>query len=199
MATPMKTPTAPCSFAPSPLLPRPLLVLLVLVVAPACTDDSREGPVTELEEVTANQILYGTSQRLTRNGVQEGLLEADSIYMWDDSTHVRIFGLVVFLYNEFGHEKGRVTAVSGRLSEMGRQLWAYGDALLDLPADEMNDRRIIRSEELFFDLDDERIWTGVAVRMQRGLCDVTGDGFESDLSFNNLIIEAPREAGCSEP
>lgn len=182
----------------APISLRSLALSSLFVLASACTDDSREGPVTELEEVTANQILYGTSQTLTRNGVQEGLLEADSIYMWDDSTHARIFGLVVFLYDERGHEKGRVTADGGRLSEIGNQLWAYGNALLDVPEDEMNERRIIHSEELYFDMDQERIWTGVAVRMQRGLCEVTGDGFESDLSFNNLTIEAPREGGCSE-
>lgn len=170
----------------------------LLVPIPACTDDSEEGQLTDLEEFRANQTLYVTSRNLTRDGIQEGRLEADSIHMWDDSTHVRVYGLVVLLFDDRGREKGRVTADGGRLSSIGNELWAYGNALLSVPEDEMNERRNIHAEELFFDLERERIWTTVAVRMERGECEVTGDGFDSDLSFNNLTIEAPREGGCAE-
>ncbi len=209
METPANTPTAIRSVAlaargrnPHGIRSRGFihgLLPCLLLLAAACTGDTGEGPITELEEVTADQILYGTAQSLTRGGVQEGLLEADSIYMWDDSTHVRIFGLRVLLYDERGREKGRVTAEGGRLSDVARELWAYGNALLSVPADELSEARDIFADELFFDLDGERIWTGVPVRMQRGDCQVLGDGFDSDLSFNNLTIEAPRDGGCSEP
>lgn len=170
----------------------------LIVLTPACAGDSDDGQLTDLEEFRANQTLYVTTRNLTREGVQEGRLEADSIHMWDDSTHVRVYGLTVLLFDERGREKGRVTAEGGRLSSVGNELWAYGNALLTVPEDELNERRNIRAEELFFDLERERIWTGVAVNMQRGNCAVTGDGFESDLSFNNLTIEAPREGGCTE-
>lgn len=182
---------------PNPLRCAALSWLLLL--APACTSDTGDGPPTDLEEFRANQTLYGTSRVLTRDGVLEGRLDADSIHIWDDSTHYRVYGLVVLLFDDRGREKGRVTADGGRLGTVTNELWAFGDALLSVPEDEMNERRNIHADELFFDLDSEQIWTTVPVRMERGACEVTGDGFNSDLSFNNLTIVAPREGGCSEP
>lgn len=170
----------------------------LVILTPACMEDSEDGQLTDLEQFRANETLYVTSRNMTREGVQEGRLDADSIHIWDDSTHVRVYGLTVLLFDERGRETGRITAEGGRLSTVGNELWAYGNAQLTVPEDEMNERRHIRAEELFFDLERERIWTGVAVNMQRGNCTVTGDGFESDLSFNNLTIEAPREGGCTE-
>ena len=174
------------------------LVLSFVAGIAACTTGGEDGPLTELEDVAADETVYVTSRNLTRDGVREGMLEADSIHIWQDSTHACVYGLTLLLYNAQGREKGRVNADAGRLSREGAELWAYGNAVLDVPADEMNEERRIEADELFFDLDSERIWTNVPVRMMRGGCRVTGDGFETDLSFNDLRIEAPREGGCPE-
>ena len=180
-------------------LPRFLSLALSLLAATAgCTSAGDDGPPTELEEVAADETLYDTSIKLTRDGVQEGTLDADSIHRWQDSTHTRIYGLTLFLFDERGREKGRVTADAGRMSSVGSELWAYGNALLGVPADELNEAREIEADELFFNMDSDRIWTHVPVRMERGGCQVTGDGFETDLSFNDLRIEAPKDGGCSE-
>ena len=179
-------------------LPRVLLALSLTAASAGCSAGTDEGPISELDEVAAENVLYGTSRTLTRNGIQEGLLEADSIHMWRDSTHSRVYGLTLFLYDERGREKGRVTADGGRLSTLRAELWAFGSALLSVPADELNEAREIEADELHFELDRDRIWTRVPVRMMRGGCEVTGDGFDTDLSFNDLRIESPREGGCSE-
>lgn len=186
---------------PETRLPARFLFLAFCLVsaAAACTAGGEDGPLTELEEVAADQTIYDTSIKLTQDGVQEGTLEADSIHMWQDSTHQRVYGLTLLLFDEWGREKGRVTADAGRMSSDGSsELWAYGNALLSVPADELNEAREIEADELFFNMDSDRIWTHVPVRMERGGCRVTGDGFETDLSFNDLRIEAPKDGGCSE-
>lgn len=176
-----------------------LIIAFSLAAAAAgCTTGGDDGPLTELEEVAADEILYVISRNLTRDGVREGMLEADSIHMWRDSTHARVYGLTLLLHDGQGREKGRVTADAGRLGSVSAELWAYGNALLSVPADELNEEREIEADELYFDLDSERIWTNVPVRMMRGGCRITGDGFETDLAFNDLRIDAPREGGCSE-
>ncbi len=186
-------------FSENGKLPRGLfLAPCFLLAAMGCTAGGEDGPPTELEDVNADEVLYDISTNLTRDGIQEGLLEADSMYMWMDSTHVQIHGLTLLLFDERGREKGRVTADGGQLSNVSRQLWAYGNALLSVPADELNEAREIEADELHFDMESDRIWTDVPVLMERGGCRVTGDGFQSDLSFNDLRIEAPREGGCSE-
>lgn len=186
---------------PGPTRTLPPFLFFTLFFLPAvavCTAGGEDGPPTELEEVAADETLYDTSVKLTQDGVQEGTLDADTIHMWRDSTHTRIYGLTLFLYDERGREKGRVTADAGRMSSVSNELWAYGNALLTVPADELNEAREIEADELFFNMDSDRIWTHVPVRMVRGGCRVTGDGFETDLSFNDLRIEAPKDGGCSE-
>lgn len=174
------------------------LCLSPLPAATGCTTGGEEGPLTELEEIAADNVLYNISINFTRDGIQEGMLDADTVYMWQDSTHQRIYGLTLTLFDERGRAKGTVTADAGRMSEVSQELWAYGSALLSVPADELNEAREIEAEELFFDLEADRIWTHVPVRMERGGCRVTGDGFQTDLSFNDLRIEAPKEGGCDE-
>lgn len=190
-----------CQPSTTRTLPRCLLIALsLLAAAAACTSEGDDGPLTELEEVAADQTLYDTSINLTRNGVQDGMVDADSLHAWNDSSHVRVYGLTLFLYDEQGREKGRVTADAGRMNIDGvsNDLWAYGNALLSVPADELNEAREIEADELFFDMERDRIWTHVPVRMMRGGCRITGDGFQSDLSFNDLRIDAPKEGGCPE-
>lgn len=174
------------------------LCLSLLPAAAGCTTGGEEGPLTELEEIAADNVLYNISINFTRDGIQEGMLDADTVYMWQDSTHQRIYGLTLTLFDERGRAKGTVTADAGRMSEVSQELWAYGSALLSVPADELNEAREIEAEELFFDLEADRMWTHVPVRMERGGCRVTGDGFQTDLSFNDLRIDAPKEGGCDE-
>ena len=57
-------------------------VLLLALAASACSTESEQGPATELDAVNADEIVYGVSRKLTREGVQEALLFADSMFMW---------------------------------------------------------------------------------------------------------------------
>ena len=180
-------------------LPSRLTLFLALAVAvsacAACSTGSEEGPTTELEEINADEIVYGVSRRLTREGVQEALLYADSMFMWRDSAYARGMGLTLIIFDEQGRRRANIEADGGRLSNAGNELRAYGNALLRIPASGQE----IRTEELNFTPDEDRIWSDRHVVMRESGCVVEGDRFQADMSFDDLKIWGTREGGCSEP
>lgn len=161
----------------------------------ACSTESEEGPTTELEEVNADEIVYGVSRRITREGVQEARLFADSMYLWRDSAYARVVGLTLYFFDEQGRRRANIEADGGRVSNVGNELRAYGNAVLRIPATGQE----IRTEELNFAYDENRVWSDRHVVMRESGCVVEGDRFTADLSFDDLKIWGTREGECSEP
>lgn len=175
----------------------PLYLALAAAVSShaACSTESEEGPTTELEEINADEIVYGVSRRLTREGVQEALLFADSMFMWRDSAYARVIGLTLIVYDEQGRRRANIEADGGRLSNAGNELRAYGNALLRIPGTGQE----IRTEELNFAPDEDRVWSDRHIVMREAGCVVEGDRFQADMSFDDLKIWGTREGECGEP
>lgn len=172
----------------------PRLALFVALAAPACSTESEQGPATELDAVNADEIVYGVSRRMTREGVQEALLFADSMFMWRDSTYARVIGLTLIVFDEQGRRRANIEADGGRISKAGNELAAYGNAVLRIPATGQE----IRTEELNFAPDEDRIWSDTHVVMRETGCVVEGDSFQADMSFDDLKIWGTREGECAQ-
>ena len=174
----------------------PFLALAALALGgAACSTEPEAGPATELAAIDADEIVYGVSRRITQEGVQEALLYADSLYMWRDSAYARVIGLTLFVYDEQGRRRAQIEADGGRLSSAGNELTAYGNAVLTITGTDQE----IRTEELNFAPDDDRVWSDRHVVMRESGCVVEGDRFQADMSFDDLKIWGTREGECSEP
>ncbi len=161
----------------------------------ACGSPSDETAPAELLAAGADHVTYGVTRRFSRDGVEEALMRADSMYMWDDSSRVRMMGLTLEVFTEGGGRRAVITAERGRMDTAGEELVATGNAVLSIPAE----GREIRSAELRFVLAvgmERRIETDSAVTMREGSCTVRGDGLRSDLSFDELRIIGTREGEC---
>lgn len=169
----------------------PVLVLgLTGCVAPA-----GETAPAEFSTAGADHVTYGVSRRFSREGVEEALLRADTMYMWDDSSRIRLMGLTLEVFSEGGSRRALITADRGRMDLAGEELVASGNAALSIPSE----GREISSAELRFVLAgsrERRIETDSAVVMREGDCTVQGDGLRSDLSFDELRILGVREGVC---
>lgn len=166
-----------------------------LLWATACGDQAGDASPAELVTVHADHITYGVTRNFSREGVREARLLADSMYMWDDSTSVMLIGLTLEVFNENGGQRAVITAEEGRMNADSDELVARGNAVLNIPGD----ARELRSAELWFVLDrrDNRIWTDSAVVMREGDCQVEGERFQTDFSFEELRIWGTREGECS--
>ena len=95
---------------------RPALFTVSLfgaLFAAACQDGGDEAALTELESIDADQIVYGATRTISEQGVRSALLNADSMFVWEDSAFVRINGLFLTVYDEDGRRRANITAEWG--------------------------------------------------------------------------------------
>ena len=147
----------------------------------------------ELAALEADYIIFGLTDYLTRRGVREALVEADTALVFQDSTVVLLRGNVkLTAYNEeLGTERAIVTSDRGRLDTASNELHAEGNAVLLIRAD----GRRIESYELRYTPDFDQIQSDSATVMYDGDEVVEGTSFTSDLNFERLFIRNARTRG----
>jgi LPS export ABC transporter protein LptC len=147
----------------------------------------------ELEAMEADYIIFGLTDNVTRAGVREFVVEADTALVFQDSTIVLLRGNVTLTaYNEdLGTEKAVVTSDRGRLDNSTNEMLAEGNAVLLIRAD----GRRIESYELRYTPERDRIQSDSSVVMYDGDDVVEGTRFNSDLNFERVIIVNARTRG----
>lgn len=163
----------------------PGAVLLLVPLFGAC-EEPTATPVAEdaLREMQADAVMYGMQDYLTTEGVRSGLIEADTAYVYNDSSVVKMWGLDMTLFEEDGSQRARVTAERGTLHRRSEQMLAQGDVVLVVD----QGRRRVESPELHYDPTNERIWSDSnSVYIENGRT-TGGTCFRSDLDFQNLTV-----------
>ncbi len=160
----------------------------------ACTDGPPGMVVDpELAAMEADYIIFGLTNFLTRQGIREAVVEADTALVFQDSTVVLLRGNVrLTAYNEeLGTEKALVTSDRGRLNTATNELFAEGNAVLLIRAD----GRRIESYELHYIPDSDLIRSDSATVMYDGDSIIEGTSFTSDLNFERVVILNGRTRG----
>ena len=160
----------------------------------ACTEGPPRMVVDpELAALEADYIIFGLTDYLTRRGVREAVVEADTALVFQDSTVILLRGNVkLTAYNEeLGTEKAIVTSDRGRLDMTSNELHAEGNAVLLIRAD----GRRIESYELRYTPDLDQILSDSATVMYDGDDVVEGTSFSSDLNFERVFIRNARTRG----
>lgn len=169
---------------------RPMAVILSLALS-GCEGESREVPLSpDLEAMEADNVVYGLEHVMTRNGVREAIVRADTAFFFRDSTIVMLRGQVhlTSFDTERGDEIADVTAEWGRLNSSNNALLARGNAVLKIRAQ----GRRIESAELHYAPDRDRIWSDSASVMYMEDRIIRGSGFDSDLNFRRPTIRNAR-------
>ena len=169
-------------------------VVLLVLGASAC-EENGDTPVVaeELTELNADNVVYGMTQILTREGVREAVVEADTAYFYQDSSAVRLRGVRMTLFEEDGAERARVVARRGRLEPRRREMVGRDEVVLTITGEE---ERRIETDELHYSSTQDRIWSDTYTVMEEGGEVTCGTAFRSDLDFENVYIEQARTANC---
>jgi lipopolysaccharide assembly outer membrane protein LptD (OstA) len=169
-------------------------VLAAGLLLAACTDDTPRMVVDpDLEAIEADYIIFGLTDYLSRFGIREAIVEADTAFVFSDSTVVLLRGNVKLtaFHEELGTEKAVVTADRGRLDTSTNELLAEGNAVLLIQAD----GRRIESYELRYIPEDDRIRSDSSTVMYEVDRIMEGTSFTSDLNFENVVILNGRTRG----
>ncbi len=159
-------------------------LILLLVSASACTEGDDQPGAVELDTIVADQVLFGVSQNIGVEGVREAMLQADSLFMWEDSTHVHIEGLHLTIFDTEGRQRATIDAERGQLSAGSNELIAKGDVVLVVA----EENREIRSQELRFAPETDRIWTDSAFTMAVDGCQVSGTRLAANMNFTEWQV-----------
>jgi LPS export ABC transporter protein LptC len=134
--------------------------------------------------IEADAVVFDMEDYLTDDGIRSGVILADTAYVFDDSSEVRMWGVEMTLYHEDGAERAHVTSERGTLDRQTEEMTAYGNVVLVV--DQGAQR--VESPELHYDPNGDRIWSDSNSvftrdgRVTRGTC------FRSDLSFRSYTV-----------
>ncbi len=139
-----------------------------------------------LQEMEADNVIFGMTSYLSSTGVREGRVQADTAYMFADSSVVQLRQMEITFYDEEGREVATVTGLRGRWSPESDEWVARGDVELFVHTDSSQ----LESQEIHYDPNRDRIWSDSATVQTMPDGTVTrGTSFQSDLDFNNVRIE----------
>lgn len=146
----------------------------------------------DVQEMEASNVFFGMTSYLTSSGVREGRVQADTAYMFADSAVALLRRMTITFYDEDGREIATVTGQRGRWRQDDDAMVARGDVVLLVYADSSR----IESQEIHYDPNAERIWSDSATvqTLQDGTV-TSGSSFESDITFENILIRDIRGGG----
>jgi len=103
-----------------------LIALLALALLAACNEGGGVKPSTVVSASdSADQVLYGFVHFLTRDGVREGRVEADTAYFYDPTQTTILRNMKLSFIDSAGNENATIT------SKIGTYKWQTGDMIAD--------------------------------------------------------------------
>ena len=172
---------------------RSMLAALGFAAAAAC-DQPLETRVAgaDIQEMEASNVIFGMASYLTSSGVREGRVQADTAYMYADSAVALLRQMQITFYDEDGREVATVEGLRGRWRQDDDAMVARGDVVLLVHSDSSR----IESQEIHYDPTAERIWSDSAtVQTLKDGTVTSGSSFESDITFENILIRDIRGGG----
>lgn len=167
------------------------LVVLVASVVAACSPEGAKPNVIVTAADSADQVLYGFTHFVTRNGVRESQIHADTAFFYDPSQTTILRNMRLVFIDSTGAENATV------VSTRGTYLWQTGNMVAESNAVlTTRDGRVLKSERLRYDAEKKTLSTDLPFTYDNKGEHVTGQGFVSDLGFQNIVAKQP--AGVSK-
>jgi LPS export ABC transporter protein LptC len=170
------------------------IAAIAAVAAAACQEDLETTTVAnEFMQGIDAPVVWGMVSYITANGVRQARVRADTAFTFADSAKVDLRVMSVDFYDEAGIERATVRGARGEWNQDTDVMVARGDVELLVHSDSS----IIRSPEIHYDPNNDRIWSDSATsRTMRDGTETRGSSFESDIEFTNIrILNVRGDAG----
>lgn len=165
------------------------LVLLIVGALGACNELQNTTVADEFMQGIDAPVVFGMVSYITANGIRQARVEADTAFTFADSAKVDLRVMRVIFYDEAGAERATVEGTRGEWNQDTDLMVARGDVELLVHSDSS----VIRSQEIHYDPQADRIWSDSAT--SRTMADgstTSGSAFESDIEFTNIRIRDVR-------
>jgi LPS export ABC transporter protein LptC len=171
---------------------RPLLLVVAVALA-ACEGVENTTVANDFMQGVDAPVVFGMVSYITTEGVRQARVQADTAFTYADSAKVDLRVMTVDFYDEAGVGRATVRGTHGEWNQDTDLMVARGEVELLVHSDSS----IIRSPEIHYDPQTDRIWSDSATsRTMRDGTSTRGSSFESDIEFTNIrILDVRGDAG----
>jgi LPS export ABC transporter protein LptC len=138
----------------------------------------------EYTSMVADQVLIDVEHHMTGSGLRRAFVVSDTAFVFDNTGMVHLRLPRITIYDETGEQSAFVTAREGDLDTRTEYMVLRGDVLL--VTQEAN--RQIRTAEIHFQPQEDRIWSDSATVMIEGETTIDGSGFSATAGMKNLRV-----------
>jgi LPS export ABC transporter protein LptC len=164
------------------------LWVLACVVLAACGGEKGAAALASAAD-SADQVMYGIQQRLTKEGVQQAYLRADSAFSYEATGIVDLRNITVTFFSAEGVQQSVLTARFGTYWMRTNQMSARGDVVVTRTSDGAK----LRTEFLQYDAAKAEVITDKPYVADKGAQHIEGpEGFTCDPSFTNCTTQHAR-------
>jgi LPS export ABC transporter protein LptC len=158
------------------------LCLCVLVAAPsACGGPERGVASVGTAADSADQVMMGVRQFLTKDGVRQAFLQADTAFVYETSGRVDLKRVHVTFYSTEGVQESVLTGRDGTYWTRTNQMSARGDVVVVRTSDQAR----LRTDFLEYDPSKNEVRTDRPWVADKGEQHFEGLGFTCDPGFTN--------------
>lgn len=160
----------------------------VLLLA-ACGEDEPDpelaGP--EFGEMDADQVMVEVEHYMTRDGVRNAHLVADTVYLMDEGASANLRHYTVDFYDARGERTSVLTADDGVYHMQSGDMRASGGVVVVDP----EGARQLTTERLRYDAESRMLESDVDFTLIRGRDTLQGTGFVTDPGLDSLTTRRP--------
>lgn len=148
-------------------------------------------------ELPADQMSLVAHQILTTDGIRRSEVEADTVFSFEQTRRHEFRRVKVSFFENNGAVAGTLTAASADYDIPSGLFIARGDVVLITPSPDGGERRL-ETEELYFDVPNDQIWSDQAFTLLEGGQTTRGSTFRSDSQFRTWEVTGARTEGSTE-
>lgn len=158
--------------------------MLFAAVMAACGNDSTESPeVLSPNDLPPGDVTFGVTHVMTTDGVRSAILDADTAVQQDNGRRWDLRGVEIQFFTATGAESGTLTSRTGEYTPDDGSFVARDSVTLITQAE--TGRRQLETEELFYDVNTEQIWSDSSFVLHDADGIWTGSSFRSDVNGDN--------------
>jgi len=160
----------------------------VAALLSACGGPERGVATVGAAADSADQVMFGLRQYLTKDGVRQAYLQADSAFSYEATGRVDLKRIHVTFYSSEGVQMSVLTGNAGTYWTRTNQMSARGDVLVVRTADQAR----LRTDFLEYDPAKNEVRTDRPYIADKGQQHFEGDGFTCDPGFTNCTTQHAR-------
>jgi LPS export ABC transporter protein LptC len=158
---------------------------VVAALLSACGGPERGVASVGTAADSADQVMMGVRQFLTKDGVRQAYLQADTAFVYETSGRVDLKRVHVTFYSAEGVQESVLTGNTGTYWTRTNQMSASGNVLVVRTADQAR----LRTDFLEYDPSKNEVRTDRPYVADKGVQHIEGVGFTCDPSFVNCSTQ----------